>query len=103
MIGSQIMDAESGLLREFLRALFDDEGSVKSKYEIGLYSINKSGLIQIQELLNRFKINSRICPGYGQNRNVYAIIIRDFIQFHNNIGFSLKRKQKKLMKYIHSA
>ncbi len=86
--------------KEFLKALFDDEGSVKSGYEIALYSINKNGLLQIQEILKEFGVQTKINPGYGAKRNVYAIIIKDFKKFKKEIGFSLKRKQEKLNRLI---
>lgn len=92
----EFLKSDKKIKREFIKALYDDEGSVKSRYELALYSINKEGLLQIQIMLKEFEINSRISSGYGLKRNVYAIIISDFIKFNKEIGFNLKRKQEKL-------
>ncbi|MBW2976991.1 LAGLIDADG family homing endonuclease [Candidatus Woesearchaeota archaeon] len=91
--------APKEIKREFLKALFDDEGSVRSRYEIYLYSINKNGLNQIKNMLNEFEIDSRIKPGFGQRKNVYALIINDLKSFHAKIGFNLKRKQERLERF----
>ena len=83
-----VLNASKEIKREFLRALFDDEGSVRSKYEIYLYSINKKGLIQIKSILKEFKIDSKIKSGFGQRKNVYALIVKDLKLFHKKIGFN---------------
>tara|TARA_Y100000310_G_scaffold186269_1_gene186379 strand:+ start:34045 stop:34572 length:528 start_codon:yes stop_codon:yes gene_type:complete len=51
------LKASLKIKKEFLRALFDDEVSVKDKYGVYLYSINKNGLLQIKYMLKKFKIN----------------------------------------------
>lgn len=91
-----LTNASKGIKREFLKALFDDEGSVRSKYEIYLYSINNEGLLQIKDMLTEFKIDSKIKSGFGQRKNVYALIVNNLKLFHKEIGFNLKRKQDKL-------
>jgi len=99
-IKEQILNADLPIKREFLRALYDDEGSVKSKYEIALYSINKTGLEQIKEMLKEFNIDSHIRSGFGANRKVYGLMVKDFKIFDNKIGFNLKRKKDKLKRMI---
>ena len=93
---SPIINAPLKIKKEFLRALFDDEGSVRNKYTISLYSINKKGLIQIKEMLKEFEIKSKFEEGFGSKRNVYALSIKDFGLFRDKIGFNLTRKQQKL-------
>lgn len=64
--------------REFLRALFDDEGNIiprGNKAIIRLYSINKNGLRQIQKILD-LNLENKLESGFG-----------------------LKRKQEKLNKF----
>ncbi|MEK6942509.1 MAG: LAGLIDADG family homing endonuclease [Nanoarchaeota archaeon] len=98
-INSIIPPSSKTIKKEFLKALFDDEGSViiKSKNsEVRLYSINLDGLTQIQKILLDFGINTKITPGYGLKRNVYAVIIKDLMAFRKKIGFNLRRKQDKL-------
>jgi intein/homing endonuclease len=95
-----VLDADEGIKRQFLKALFDDEGSVKSKREVALYSINLNGLLQVREMLGYFGISSKIRGGFGQNRNVHAILIKDIQRFRKEIGFGLERKQKRLQEVI---
>ncbi|MBR9691300.1 hypothetical protein GOV06_00790 [Candidatus Woesearchaeota archaeon] len=90
---------------EFLRALFDDEGSIipYKKPIIRLYSINLKGLKQIQNILELdFRIKSKMIPGFGFKRNVYGLVITDLIPFNEQIGFNLRRKQNKLGKAINN-
>lgn len=96
IIKEQILNADLSIKRQFLRALYDDEGSVKSKYEIALYSINKEGLEQIKMMLKEFSIDSHIKSGFGANRKVYGLIVKNHKLFYDKIGFSLKRKNDKL-------
>ncbi len=91
--------ASADIKIEFLKALFDDEGSVIPTGKNGiirLYSINLEGLKQIQTILIDFKIESKIVKGFGCRRNVYALVIKNLKLFRERIGFNLKRKQKKL-------
>ena len=101
-IGKEVLYSQWDKKKEFLRALFDDEGSVipygKSAL-VRLYSINQNGLLQIQEMLSKAKINSKIVSGFGHSRNVYALTIRDLTAFCK-IGFNLSRKQKRLEEFL---
>ena len=93
------MNSNKKKKKEFLRALFDDEGSIikeRNRGIIKLYSINSEGLGQIQNILLEFDISTKLYPGYGLKRNVYALIVRDLELFNKQIGFGLKRKQDKL-------
>ena len=102
-IKDELLKSSKEIKKEFLKAFFDDEGSICKEGKRGiikLYSINLQGLRQIQKLLIGFNIQGKIYPGYGLKRNVYAILIRDLRLFHDKIGFNLKRKQDKLEKFI---
>jgi intein/homing endonuclease len=99
-IKQPVLDADTEIKRQFLKALFDDEGSVKSKREVALYSINLDGLLQVKEMLQSFGISSKIGSGFGQNRNVHAILIRDLQTFAKKVGFGLERKQRRLQEVI---
>ncbi len=98
----QIFETNKEIKREFLRALFDDEGSVIPPKDlcVRLYSINKTGLQQIQKILEEFEIKSKLREGYGSKRNVYAIVVKEVKQFHNTIGFSCRRKTARIMEFI---
>ena len=91
-----LLNSSKVIKREFLKALFDDEGSLKNKYEIYLYSINYKGLVQVMNILKEFGIGSKIKSGFGHKKNVYALVTRDLNLFNRQIGFNLKRKQDKL-------
>ena len=98
-IKKELLNSSKNIKREFLKALFDDEGGIFPKGDKGiikLYSINKNGLKQVQGMLSEFKINSKLSSGYGAKRNVYAIIINDLSKFDKEVGFNLNRKQSKL-------
>ncbi|MEM5778430.1 MAG: LAGLIDADG family homing endonuclease [Candidatus Aenigmatarchaeota archaeon] len=100
-IPKEIFESSKEVKREFIKALFDDEGSVIiGDREIRLYSINKKGLEEMMNLLVEFNIKSKIKIGYGKKRNVFALVIEDkksMENFSNKIGFSLERKQAKLL------
>lgn len=103
-IKQPILDSTIEIKKEFLKALFDDEGSIfKVKYSkiLRLYSINLDGLKQIQDmLLKEFNIESKITPGYGLKRNVYGLIVKDLKLFKEKVGFNLTRKQERLLQLI---
>ena len=95
-IFSLLLDSSKIIKKEFLKALFDDEGTV-TKNQVVLYSINKKGLLQIMKILfEDFNIVSKLYPGYGERRNVYGLVINDIKVFKDKIGFSLVRKMQKL-------
>ncbi|MFH0868183.1 MAG: LAGLIDADG family homing endonuclease [Candidatus Woesearchaeota archaeon] len=102
-INRKLLNSSREIKREFLKAFFDDEGSVYKQGNKGitkLYSINLKGLKQIQKMLLEFGITGKIYSGYGLKRNVYAFLIDDLKLFHKEIGFNLKRKQEKLESLI---
>ncbi|HLD73005.1 MAG TPA: LAGLIDADG family homing endonuclease [Candidatus Nanoarchaeia archaeon] len=98
-VPSQIFAANLPLKREFLRALFDDEGTVVrdgNSIKVRLYSINYNGLCQIQQILSQFGLECIIKAGYGCKRNVFGLIPKNTNLFAQNIGFNLRRKQSSL-------
>jgi len=98
-IKGQLLNSSKEIKREFLKAFFDDEGSVINEHGKGiikLYSINRRGLKQVRRLLLEFDIKSQLSYGYGAKRNVYALLIKELDSFYKEIGFNLKRKQNKL-------
>ncbi len=96
-VPNKIKRSNKSIKREFLRALFDDEGTVikhsQKRAEVRFYSINHEGISQIQILLKEFNIESRIKEGYGSKRNVYGLIVLNTELFREKVGFNLKRKQ----------
>jgi intein-encoded DNA endonuclease-like protein len=101
----------------FLRALFDGEGSMpKHKRALRLYNTNKELLIYTQYLLKRyFNIdttgpylatrkgtivhlpNNMISKANGDCYYIY-IPVKSLLDFYKHIGFTIKRKQQRLIK-----
>ncbi len=98
-VPSEISGGSKAIKKEFLKALFDDEGTVVHEGRgkiVRLYSINEQGLRSIMTLLLEFGINGKMVPGYGCKRNVWGLVIRNALLFRTEIGFNLERKQRKL-------
>ena len=97
----------NNILREFIRALFECEGSVsKDKREIELSSKSKGLIFDLKYLLLRFGIISQVSPciKYAANtknktRGTYyrlRISGEQVIRFAENIGFISTKKTNKL-------
>jgi intein-encoded DNA endonuclease-like protein len=100
----------------FLRGFFDSEGSVRDDGVIAAVSTNYHDLKYVQKLLRKFGIATKgpdlinrqgsimYIEGRQQQRrrNVYRIYIRprDAIKFYRWIGFTIRRKQKRLEEYL---
>jgi intein-encoded DNA endonuclease-like protein len=103
----------------FLRGLFDSEGCVRKEGYIILYNTNYELLTYTQKLLlRRFGIestgpwpntqrgttihNPRTGKQYKANKDCYYIYIRaeSLPKFYRYIGFTIKRKQKRLEEYL---
>lgn len=102
-VPTQFSCADKDIKIEFLRALFDDEGSVIPQHNnaiVRLYSINLTGLLQVKAMIEELDIPLKIVPGFGDKRNVYAITIKDIKLFYDKLGFHSIRKQARLEQYI---
>jgi intein-encoded DNA endonuclease-like protein len=102
----------------FLRGLFDSEGYVNKNGYIYLYNTNYEVLVYAQRLLRRFGIEStgpwphkrkgttmhdpRTGKQYKTNEECYYLYIRaeSLLKFYRHIGFSIRRKQKRLEEYL---
>jgi len=106
-ISNIVFKANKDVKKEFLKALFDDEGTVHpSKKIVKFYSVNLFGVMQVQSILQEFGIDSKIYAGYGCKRNVYGLVIvgeTNLRKFANEIGFGLERKMIKLSKIVNKA
>ena len=94
-------------LRYWLRAFFDCEAWVYNKKRkdrhIGLDSVNHNGLLQIQNALKIFKIESKI--KMRKNRNISRLYIfgkNNLIRYAEEIEFLHPNKNKKLDEAIKS-
>jgi intein-encoded DNA endonuclease-like protein len=102
----------------FLRGLFDSEGSVNKNGYIILYNTDYDLLVYAQKLLRRFGIestgpwpstqrgktihNPSTGKQYKTNATCYYIYIRaeSLPKFYHHIGFTVRRKQKRLEEYL---
>jgi len=102
----------------FLRGLFDSEAYVDERGHIYLYNTNYEVLVYAQRLLKRFgieptgpwlhkrkgttKYDHKRGKRYKTNKDCYYLYIRTegLLKFHRHIGFSVRRKQKRLEEYL---
>ena len=95
-------------LKYWLRAFFDCEGWVEIQREtyrrlIRAESCNEKGIMAIQNVLRKFKINSNVKK--RSNRTIWRLTICDrksILMFHKRIGFLHPEKNAKLSKGIDS-
>jgi intein-encoded DNA endonuclease-like protein len=102
----------------FLRGLFDTEGCISKDGYIYLYNTNYEVLVYAQRLLRRFGIestgpwphkrkgttthNPTTGKQYKTNEDCYYLYIRTSsnTNFYRHIGFTIRRKQKRLEEYL---
>lgn len=96
-ISNELMCAEKPIIKEWLKAFFDDEAYVElSKYRITLNCVNLNGLKQIQELLKKMRIHKTTIHGpyYTRGFPIYRLCIlkEDVERYKVYIGFSHPKK-----------
>ncbi len=110
-VPDSILKSSNKIFRSFLKWIFEADGSVvsynikgrKSSGFISYKSINLELLRDIQIMLLRFSIQSRIL--FDKNSNGNSLVIRkaeDIVKFYKNIGFGSKRKTEKLKEVVKS-
>jgi intein-encoded DNA endonuclease-like protein len=105
----------------FLRGLFDSEGCVSKEGYIKLINSNYEVLVYAQRLLRKFGIEStgpwphkqkgttmhdpRTRKQYKTNEDCYYLYIgvESLLNFYLYIGFTIRRKQKRLEEYLRMA
>jgi len=99
-ISNIILNATINEKAAFIRALFDDDGSIR-RSEITLYSANYYLLKDVQNLLDSMNIKSNVRK-MSKNRDYYVLyILTDFIlNFSKLIGFEHTEKKLKLERLI---
>lgn len=82
------------LIKMYLRGLFDSEGSI-SKRDLTFSSVSKRGIMDVQSLLARLDINSRI--SLNRKKYYYLRLYSNCInKFRSEVGFTIKRKMERL-------
>jgi len=115
---NQILKSKKKIKYHFLKGLFDSEGCIagsnlqKRRYATRIIKFfnNKSKIIKlVSKILKEIGINhsirSRIHSGFGSQKLQYEITIcgkENLYKFYKDIGFSIKRKQNKLIKVLNS-
>lgn len=105
-VGEELLNANSSIISEWLKAFFDDEGhvDVESNY-ITLNSVNFSGLKQVQELLRKIGIvnTSLKGPYYYKQFHSYRlkILSKDIEKFSVLVGFYHPKKSAELAKLLY--
>lgn len=89
------------VIRNFLRGLYDSEGSIKPNHKGIWFGIsNKKGLLDIKILLEKLRFKpSKIFKSNG----IYNLVltgIDNYIKFKKEIGFCATRKSKRLIEYF---
>lgn len=84
------------IICRFLRGIFDSEGSA-GKYLVSMTSINKGGIDDVSLLLEKIGVENRV----GFIKRGYHIIYitgkERIKRFRDKVGFTIKRKQDKLL------
>ena len=105
LIPEIIMISPKNVIASFLRGLFDINGYVDEKGNIGYTTTSKVLANQVHEILLKFGIISKLRYRQSKNlnfQNKYTILISGINSnlFFNEIGFNLKRKKIKLYNTI---
>jgi len=96
-IGKEIQNSNKKAKAFWLRAFFDDEGTVdKLNLVVRVKSMNNAGLNQAKSLMSSIGITSRI-TGPNVDDSWYLTISRkDLVSFQKDIGFNHPRKKASL-------
>ena len=115
---TQILSSTKSIQANFIKGLYDSEGGVtgtnlkRRRFAcrwIHFSNNNKEIIDTVRGILDNFdikyKLKSRIHSGFGSTKLQYELLIFglfNFEKFYEKIGFSIKRKQKKLLEVIYS-
>jgi len=100
-IGKEIIKSTKKVKKFWLRAFFDDEGTVdKTNFVVRVKSMNNEGLVQTKQLMHTINVPSRITGPNCDNSWYLTISRRDLDKFKNEIGFEHPKKKNLLNKII---
>lgn len=93
-IGLEIMNSNSKVKRYWLRAFFDDEGTVdKMSLRIRVKSMNKNGLKHVQHILENLGLPCNITGPNSDNSWYLTLNKASAKEFSKKIGFNHSKKK----------
>lgn len=95
ILPEQMMAASGSCAREFLRSIFEGDGSISKRGTLGLVCENMRLAEQVQVLLLRFGVEAHIIPD-GNVFRLYSTGEGNLAAFSSKIGFVSERKEKTL-------
>lgn len=100
-IGSEILRAKKSVKIFWLRAFFDDEGTVDwTNSVVRIKSMNRSGLNQASCLMDMIGVKARITGPNCDNSWYLTVPRRNLIKFQKTIGFNHPEKRLLLDKIL---
>jgi len=102
-VGNEILESKKTVKIFWLRAFFDDEGTVDwTNYVVRVKSMNRAGLNQAKGLMDTICIPSRITGPNSDHSWYLTISRRDLMKFRKTIGFDYPEKKLLLNKILNS-
>ncbi len=98
-----ILNRTNRLIKEFLQAIFDREGSISKEPRIVVNSTRKDFIYKLSYLLLRFGVFSRIYRKENKNEEHYSLHIfgkENLETFQEQIGFKMRYKKERLKHQI---
>lgn len=103
-IGNEILKSEKTVKTFWLRAFFDDEGTVdKTNFVVRVKSMNIAGLNQARYLMNTIGVPSRITGPNCDDSWYLTVSRRDLMKFRKMIGFNHPEKKLLLDKILNGS
>lgn len=102
-IGKEILQSKKRAKSFWLRAFFDDEGTVdKTKFVVRVKSMNKTGLNQARSLMDTIGLPSRITGPNCDDSWYLTVSRRDLKKYKKEIGFNHPGKKLWLDKILYN-
>jgi len=100
-IGNDILQSGKMVKSFWLRAFFDDEGTIdKTNNVIRVKSMNKKGLFQSRDMMNSINIPCRITGPNCDDSYYLTVSRKDSKLFQRVIGFNHPKKKSRLEKIL---
>ena len=102
-IGDDVLQSKKRVKSFWLRAFFDDEGTVdKTNRVVRVKSMNEEGLHQARDMMNSINIPSRITGPNCDDSYYLTVSRKDLKIFQKGIGFNHPKKKLRLCKILNN-